>query len=799
MAEENEKLSLLQHKLELLRRKQEDFSKEILALQIEINALKSAQSTQIDAAPISEKTPEPEIETIAKNVIEKAAFNEDEFVPPVYKSLKERATTVYVESPEEAPQNNFDVETSFEKFIGENLINKIGIAILIIGVFIGVRYSIEHDLISPLTRVICGYALGIGLLAIGMKLKTNYENFSAVLVSGAMAVMYFVTYAAYGLYELMPQSIAFGMMVLFTIFTVIAALNYDLVIIALIGLVGAYAVPFLLSNGSDRPEILFSYIALINTGILFIAFKKYWKSLYFTSFTITWLIYMAWFSQAIMKADRFTLAFTFLVLFFVQFYIISLAYKIIKKEIFVIQNVIVIMINTILFYGMGYALLSNHNTGQHLLGLFTLGNAIIHFIVSVIVYRSAMVDRNLFYLIIGFVLTFITIAIPVQLDGNWVTLLWISEALILFWIGRSKGIPFYEYMSYPLMALGIISLAHDWANHYSHYVLNKSETRISPLFNVYFLTSVLFITILFLINWVNLRYKPIEKPKEGISIQTILNFLLPVSLLLIIYWAFNMEISNYWDQLYIDSTVLGNKDMYGAAILNEDLLQFKNIWVANYTATFLSLISLMIIYKLKTPIAGTIALFLNLIVLGSFLTLTFFALDDLCYSYIHQADGAYFKIGFWNVGIRYVCFGFMLLLFLTSYKLIKDRLVEGNVDIVKKLYELILAFTILVVASNELMTWMDITKVVSKFKLGLTLLWGIYALILIIYGIWRKKKYMRLAAIGLFGITLFKLFLVDIQTLNTISKTILFVSLGILLLIISFLYNKFKDLILNDD
>ena len=72
-----------------------------------------------------------------------------------------------------------------------------------------------------------------------------------------------------------------------------------------------------------------------------------------------------------------------------------------------------------------------------------------------------------------------------------------------------------------------------------------------------------------------------------------------------------------------------------------------------------------------------------------------------------------------------------------------------------------------------------------------------YSLALIVLGIWKKKKYLRVTAIVLFGATLIKLFFYDISHLDTISKVIVFVSLGLLLLIISFLYNKNKDKIFN--
>jgi uncharacterized membrane protein len=90
---------------------------------------------------------------------------------------------------------------------------------------------------------------------------------------------------------------------------------------------------------------------------------------------------------------------------------------------------------------------------------------------------------------------------------------------------------------------------------------------------------------------------------------------------------------------------------------------------------------------------------------------------------------------------------------------------------------------------------MDLSGSSESHKLGLSILWGIYSLLLIILGIWKNKKYLRIGAIALFSVTLIKLFFYDISHLNTISKTIVFLSLGILLLIISFLYNKFKHLI----
>ncbi len=58
---------------------------------------------------------------------------------------------------------------------------------------------------------------------------------------------------------------------------------------------------------------------------------------------------------------------------------------------------------------------------------------------------------------------------------------------------------------------------------------------------------------------------------------------------------------------------------------------------------------------------------------------------------------------------------------------------------------------------------MDIQKYSASNKLALSILWGIYALLLIILGIWKKKKHLRIGAIALFAVTLIKLFFYDIS------------------------------------
>lgn len=792
MTENNDRINPLVEKLDALLKRQDNFSREIRELSDEINSLKNAQIEE----------PFEEQQAIKSGSPENGQDVEDkkETVIYFYQPSQQGAAYEQPESSTSQPHTPPEIKSDIEKFIGENLINKIGIAITIIGVAIGAKYSIDHELISPLTRIILGYLMGLALLGIGIKLKKNYENYSAVLVSGAIAILYFITYFAYILYDLIPQSVAFSLMVVFTAFTVATAINYNKQIIAHIGMVGAYAVPFLLSKSPGNISILFSYMAIINIGILVIALIKYWKPLYYASFLISWLTYFSWFSEKFQTTEHFGLALIFLSVFFVIFYVIFLAYKLLQKEKFDIDDVMLLLANSFIFYGIGYSILKTNETGEQLLGMFTLCNALIHFGVSIVIYSQKLADRNLFYLVAGLVIVFITIAIPVQLDGNWVTLLWAGEAAFLFWIGRTKNIQFYEFLSYALIMLTFFNIINDWMTVYDTYNAGRPETRITLLFNINFLTSLFVIASFGFINILNNNRKYPTQIISHEELWRVVSLFIPAFLLIVLYYSFRIEIATYWNQLYLDSLkVVKRPDpAFSDSYQNTDLLKFQAIWIINYSLLFLSLLSFVNIKKLKNYNLGLVNLGLNAIVLLVFLIQGLIVLGDLRESYINQTLSVYYQRSVFNIGIRYISFSFVGLTLFSIYKYTKQDFFQQASRDFKKAFDYLFYISLLWIASSELITWMDIMKFSQSHKLGLSILWGVYALIVIALGIWKKKKYLRIGAIALFGITLLKLFFYDISDLDTIAKTIVFVSLGVLLLIISFLYNKYKHIIANE-
>ena len=783
-----QKINELEQRIGNLLYRQSVFYKEIKQLENELAELKRQSNFSSVSATNTVKTP---AEKPTERPVEKPIERPTE-------TPAEKTTETPVITAPSTPKPQFSLPTinrpkqpsDLEKIIGESWINKIGILIVIIGVAIGAKYSIENELISPLTRIILGYLVGVGLLGFGIKLKPKFEGYSAVLVSGSISIFYFITYFAYSFYNLIPQILAFAMMLIFTVFTVFAAIKYNRVVIAHIGLIGAYAVPFLLSSGSGRVDILFSYMLIINLGILFISIKRDWKTLHYSAFFFTWLIYGSWFADKSFYSSLQgyeALGIGFATAFFLIFYGVSLFNNIISKKKLDKINIILILLNSFIYFGFGYGIFNSNTKLDTYLGLFTLFNAVIHFVVLFFIKSKKLADSTLFYSTLGMVFTFITIAIPIQLDGSWVTLLWIAQGTILFWIGKTKNIPIYEKISLPILGLSFLSLLEDWS--FYRYANNGD---IQAFWNINFLTGILAILGYGFVVYLSRKHAETEENQKFSPFNAIKSFYLPALLVLTAYLTFRNEIAYYFNYWLENSSLKGKEisEIDDYSLYNYDINVFKNIYLIAYSLVFFGGLALLNFHKFKNKVLGISAIVIGLLTLLSAQTFGLEELGELRYAYINGGSNEYFDVNFNYILVRYLLWGSVAFALWAIFKNAKSIIENTKFHI---FLEMVIHISILNFLSNELVTWMDIAGYQDIFKLGLSILWSVYSLLLVSLGIYKKKKYLRISALVLFGVTLAKLFLYDISNLSTISKTVVLIVLGLLLLTISFLYNKFKD------
>lgn len=1066
MAENKEIIDRLETRLNDLVRTQIDFQKEILQIRAELAALRGSGPPTPASPPPSDRSrltftgserppqqPSPPTKTYAELPPQWSAASPEESKPSQHAEEPKPSQQIPPRprqqvpttgtptagapsyrppiNPQEGAAPNFGYapdtppvgpakpkeRSDLEKFIGENLLSKLAIVLMIIGVGIGAKYAIDRGWITPVMRIVFGYLIGAVLLGLSFKLKKKYLSFSAVLLGGGMAIMYFITYFAYGLYELIPQSVAFGLMMMFTVFTVAMALVYNRQAIAHFGLVGAYAVPFLLSNNSGNYAFLFTYISIINVGILSVSIRKYWKPLVYTSFLFTWatffgwyitkydpeahfhlgliflgiffaifylttiiqhrlfaertafddlvitilnaivfygfsismtelredsfatmftfvaaftvgililsisdyrkpllfasfagswilylawfatkytpdehlyfgliflgvffsifylatiiehrflsgktgpgelflsilnaaafyglclamfdarhdsfpllfgyvaaftigilvisirdyrrpllyasfigswLIYAVWFLEKYDPSRDFGLAVTFLCVFFAVFYIAGLVHSNMFKEKAVVENTAPILTNSFVFFGLGYSLIHHRPGFENYLGLYTVAHAAFHFIVSSVTSRVKSFPVEITYLLTALVITFITIAIPIQFDGHVITLVWSVEAAILFWSGRAKMVRIFEYFSYPLMLLATGSLLNDWINAAQLRTIDSVAWFERPFTNGNFITALVYVGSLAVIYYINrdedheAAIDPENKRSFGILIAAVGAVAL--------YNTFRIEIDNYFHYLSVKTLV--SRD--GLIRTDDDLDSVNWISQINYTMLFASLLSLVNFRKVRSIWLAHINLVLNVGSIVVFISVGLFLLGLLRDSYIKGWDVELFARTPFHIYIRYICYVFAAGLFFATYRYTKQAFVRQNVPIVtlERGFDFVFYLPLLVIVSSELINLMDMFGYNESYKLGLSILWGVYALFLVIIGIRFAKKHLRVGAIVLFAVTLVKVVVFDISHLSTIAKTAVFISLAITMLIVSFLYNKYKVLIFGDD
>lgn len=770
-----EKQELLDKLNELLK-KQSLFQQEINELQRQIISLEGEEPRQ----------PETVIEDSQVTAISQP-------VEPVKRTVNAQKLASY--RPRQRRPGFWEktgITTEIEQFIGTNLINKIGMIVVIIGVGIGAKYAIDNNLISPLMRIVLGYLVGGVLAVFAVRLKKRYFNFSAVLFSGAMAIFYFISFAAYTYYELFPYVVAFILMVLFTVATVALALYYDRQVIAHFGLAGAYIVPFLLYSPVSSTVVLFTYMVIINLGILYISTKKQWKPLNYVSFLASWGIFISWFASKDYHNELGN-ALIFSSLFFITFYLIFLSYKLILKEKFRIDDIIFFLLNSAVFYTIGMTALQISGKIDSFAGLFTLLNAIAHSITALLIYKSDSSKKELFYWTIVMVIALFTVAVGVQFDNYLIAILWSAEAAFLFRLGRYKKIALFDYISAFLMGISFISMTDNWVSISYNFYLQTIDQIFTPVFNLTFLASLVVIGAFSFIYITGRKFIPEDKKMK--SWLEVFNIGFGFLFLLTIFLTFYNQIDLYWNNIQVYTSYELNDDsvwMKAFEKLNNDIFAFKTIWLLNYSMLFLSVLAFTNFNWVKNQLLNGFIIVISILVIVIFLSGGLTALGILRTSYLETNLPENYDVSFYHLLIRYLAYVFLALLF---YSIYNYSLLQINQKKFFHAFEIFLSITLIIICSSELIHWLNLSDSANVYKYGLSILWGILSFLLIVYGIWKKKKHLRITSIVLFGGTIIKLFVYDLSNLATVPKTIVFVSIGALLLIVSFLYNKYRNVI----
>ena len=193
-----------------------------------------------------------------------------------------KTTKVTKESKPSFMERNPDLE----KFIGENLLSKIGIVIFVIGMGFLVKLGIDNEVITEVMRVVIGVLIGGAMIGLAHYLRSSFSQFSSILIGGALSVLYLTIGIAFHQYELISQTLAFVIMVLITSFGVLLSIYYDRKVLAILALLGGFGTPFFVSTGSGNYVNLLSYIIILDIGMLALVYFKKWNIINYLTYTL---------------------------------------------------------------------------------------------------------------------------------------------------------------------------------------------------------------------------------------------------------------------------------------------------------------------------------------------------------------------------------------------------------------------------------------------------------------------------------------------------------------------------------
>lgn len=183
----------------------------------------------------------------------------------------------------------------WENLIGVKLFSAIaGIALLLAAVFF-LRYSVDHGWLQPPVRVGIGIIVAIALLVLcELRVARDYPTTANAMDASAVAILFATFFAAHALWNLIPGSVAFVLLALVTAVAVALSIRRESMFIAVLGLLGGFATPALLSTGENQPIPLFAYLLLLNIGLAWVAFRQKWAALTWLTVILTAVYQWGW-------------------------------------------------------------------------------------------------------------------------------------------------------------------------------------------------------------------------------------------------------------------------------------------------------------------------------------------------------------------------------------------------------------------------------------------------------------------------------------------------------------------------
>jgi uncharacterized membrane protein len=175
-----------------------------------------------------------------------------------------------VQQPPEPPHG---IETT----VGLTWLSRIAVLTIVLFLAFFFKYAFQNHWITESARVLLGIACSGVALGFGERFfRRGQPVYAQALTAVGIAFVYLSCWAAFGLYGLISQTIAFTLMVLATLGAGALALRYDSSAVAMLGLAGGFATPLML-GAARAPAFIFGYALVLDLGTAFASRRRDWR------------------------------------------------------------------------------------------------------------------------------------------------------------------------------------------------------------------------------------------------------------------------------------------------------------------------------------------------------------------------------------------------------------------------------------------------------------------------------------------------------------------------------------------
>ncbi|MGB2867534.1 MAG: DUF2339 domain-containing protein [Bacteroidota bacterium] len=660
----------------------------------------------------------------------------------------------------------------WEALVGGKILNRIGALAFIIGIGFFLKYAFDNNWITEAMRVVIGALAGFLCIALAYRShKKGFEIFSQGLVGAGIAILYLSVYAAFNFYQLVPQFAAFLMMSAVTMIALANGLFYDSLAVALLGLAGGFLTPLMLSTGDVNETGLFTYIALLDVGLLAIVAKKdSWYLIEPLTFAATWLFYFSW-HVAYSTENNLAITLFFVTVFWALFYGLEFLHadKPASGMSFVIQ--IVPGLNAMAYYLSLYLLIDpEHHSWMAGVTIF-LGAVYFATILGLSGRKTISMFVRIRYTLSA--LTLLVLATAIQFSGFRTVSLWLLEAGILLWCSIRWNMRFVSYAALALFTIAFLKLLGT-----SGTFVSTTPEDFSLVLNERFLTFVVAIATFAVSAFMARRGDAYLLP-----FATVFEFAWCTLAFLLI----TVETNDYFNKrmLFEQGDFLTD-------------LQFTEAMTLSVLWTVLSLLLGWAggrgkLLPLLTSATAACALAASFVVVRgiAFEPITHFTpvLNTRVAALLFVSAGI--AVHTWWMKDLHDPFpwtrdllpvfqvGLVLLVFVLLTGETRDYFQRGIVPLQRD-------------SNNP----EGLSSLRNLQQICLSGVWLLYSAALMTVGLWRSQRGMRLASIFLFGFTIIKIFTFDLSFLETLYRIYSFLGLGIILLGVSYAYQRYKNVIL---